>query len=396
MKWKTIKTVTTFFFGVKIREHRKYEMPVARQDCHDMVKTLVCTQDDHADKTMTNNGKGWIYSAEPGGDGVWPKEVTYVINSCLIEKLTMRQDCPDCPIFSNIGKTSDNPTSVAAAYGTAIIIWDPISVFQDPVLTRCNLNKTQSSTARICKPTTDGTIHVIDDALQLDISIENNTIICNKTAYFPFKGINGLFIRLNEEGKSHVQTKTNFEQQLTTWINDNSSPFQASFNAKRLPRKSKNINSTFDFNPQLTNIPLCQITNNSYKCIAIDSIEDYIIITDDESLFAEMLLTKENSNLKIRKLCIDTNLDGELSVGSCTNTTIRFNWDAFFQQMSAIVDGEKECLTTIEERIFLKKCDFPSQNQKWEWKINPETLSRKANYTNNLYLKARKNLSLLL
>ena len=84
----------------------------------------------------------------------------------------MRQDCPTCPIFSNIGKTSDNPASVAAKYGTGIIIWDPISVFQDPVLTKCNLNKTHSSKARISKPTTDGTIHVIDDSLQLDISIE--------------------------------------------------------------------------------------------------------------------------------------------------------------------------------------------------------------------------------
>ena len=362
MKWKIIKTVNNFFFCAKVRTNPRIEIPVARQDCHEMIKTLVCKQDNHMDKTMTYNGKGWIYSAEPEGDGEWPKEATYITNNCIIEKLTMRQDCPDCPIFSNIGKTSDNPMSVAAKHGTGIIVWDPISVFQDPVLTKCNLNKTQSSTARISKPTADGTIHVIDDALQLDISIDNNTIICNKTAYFPFKGINGLFIRLNDNGKSHVQTKTNFEQQLTTLINDNSSPFPIHFNAKRLARKSKNKNSTFELNPQFNGNPLCQIVNNNYKCIAMDNMEDYLIITDDETLFAVLRLTRDSSNLKVQKTCISYNPDGELSLESCTNTTIKFNWDAFFQQMSTIVDGEKECLTTIEGRIFLKKCDLFSQN----------------------------------
>ena len=58
MKWKIIKKVTTFFFVVIVREHHKIEIPVVRQDFHDMVKALVCTQDDHMDKTMTYNGKG--------------------------------------------------------------------------------------------------------------------------------------------------------------------------------------------------------------------------------------------------------------------------------------------------------------------------------------------------
>jgi len=128
----------------------------------------------------------------------------------------------------------------------------------------------------------------------------------------------------------------------------------------------------------------------------MDIIEDYLIITDDEPLFAVLRLTRDSNNLKVQKTCIGYNIDGELSLESCTNTTIKFYWDEFFQQMSTTVDGDKECLSTIEDRIFLKSCDFSSQNQKWEWKINPESLSRKANYSNALYVKARKSLSVLL
>ena len=91
--------------------------------------------------------------------------------------------------------------------------------------------------------------------------------------------------------------------------------------------------------PQFTSNPLCQVTNNSYECITLDVAEDNLIITNEEPLFVAILLTKDASNLKVKRSCVDFNPDGALSIELCTNTSIQFNWDELFPQMSTIVDG---------------------------------------------------------
>ena len=192
MKWEHSKIVTGYFFNNYDTVFTKREISVSRRECWDMIETGKCSNGVES-HTMQPLGKSFVFNAQPTGEGHYCQTTVYTKVNCLAEILTMRQDCPTCPIFSNLGKATDDGSHVSATHGSAIIVWKPISVFFSPEVSKCMLNKSLESKARITKSAKDGSIRVIDDERQLDLLIDNDTITCDDKIYSPFRGISNLY-----------------------------------------------------------------------------------------------------------------------------------------------------------------------------------------------------------
>lgn len=204
MKWHNKREIVSYFFGSYDTTFHKSERSVTRNECTRMVATKKCvqlrsssTEIEGVAQPMRQSGTTWLYNEVPKGEGVYFHTAVYTEVNCMIETVTMKQDCPNCAIYSSMGKVTDDPKALAAAHGAAMIIWEPISVNSTKP---CELNKIHNGTARITTTLLAGAARVIDDAKQLELTISNKTMYCDKMAtLYSVADIKGLYVTLDRK-----------------------------------------------------------------------------------------------------------------------------------------------------------------------------------------------------
>jgi hypothetical protein len=94
--WIKTKKIDGFFFGGFDTVFTTYVRSVTEQECWEMVQYHRC----HGNQMR---GDTDVFSITASPEGAWMQSKTYGTVNCLLQRLTLRKDCSQCPITSTIG-----------------------------------------------------------------------------------------------------------------------------------------------------------------------------------------------------------------------------------------------------------------------------------------------------
>jgi hypothetical protein len=117
--WLKTKKIDGFFFGGFDTVFITSVRSVTEQEFWKMVQYHRC----HGNQ-MRGDTDVFSFTASPEGEGAWMQSKTYGTVNCLLQRLTLRKDCSNCPITSTIGLISNNSGISLAHHHDALIVWD--------------------------------------------------------------------------------------------------------------------------------------------------------------------------------------------------------------------------------------------------------------------------------
>ena len=133
-----------------------------------------------------------LYKASPKGEGSWMRTVTYAIKNCVVQKISLKKDCLNCPITSPFGiLTNKSDTSFVITHD-ATIIWTPPVLNQDE---KCSLKRVHKGTAVITK-LENGNFKLIDETNQLEYHYRPEIISICKHNFHKLLNIETAYIQL--------------------------------------------------------------------------------------------------------------------------------------------------------------------------------------------------------
>lgn len=148
MKWKAVKKIVGYFFRSYDTTYEKTEVPVSRSECWDLSQNHLCpnpvTGESHP---LIQHGDQWAYRKQPDGEPYYMQEVTYTEFNCVVQQITVRQNCPTCAIESSIGRLTLEPKSQYIVHGLSTIVWNPIQ-FEPPIID-CKLQHFRTGKGRL-------------------------------------------------------------------------------------------------------------------------------------------------------------------------------------------------------------------------------------------------------
>ena len=115
--WIKTKKIDGFFFGGFDTVFTTSVRSVTEQECWEMVQYHRC----HGNQMR---GDTDVFSITASPEGAWMQSKTYGKVNCLLQRLTLRKDCSNCPITSTIGLISNNYGKSFAHHHDALIAWD--------------------------------------------------------------------------------------------------------------------------------------------------------------------------------------------------------------------------------------------------------------------------------
>jgi hypothetical protein len=116
------KKIDGFFFGGFDTVFTTSVRSVTEQECWEMVQYHRCH-----DNQIRGDTDVFSFTASTEGEGALMQSKTYGIVNCLLQRLTLRKDCPNRTITSTIGLVSNNSEISFAQYHDALIVWDALN-----------------------------------------------------------------------------------------------------------------------------------------------------------------------------------------------------------------------------------------------------------------------------
>ena len=191
MSWIKERKITGFFFGSYDTIDSMSIQTISETECKEMVETHDCAG-NVMEETSPNL---FSYKASPMGEGSWMRTVTYSIKNCVVQLISLKKDCLNCPISSPFGILTNNSDISSVITHDATIIWT------NPVLApdeKCSLKRVYRGTAVITK-LENGSFKLIDETNQLEFHYQPEiTQICQHK-FHKLLNIDTAYIQLPEK-----------------------------------------------------------------------------------------------------------------------------------------------------------------------------------------------------
>ena len=190
MAWVKERKITGYFFGSYDTIDTMRILTLSAEECRKMMFTHEC--DGNAMKETKANT--FAYTASPHGEGSWMRTVTYSVKNCVVQEVTLKRDCLNCPITAPSGILTNNTEATSVITGTSTFIWT-LPMLQDDE--RCLLKKVHDGTG-IISQLGDGSSKIIDESNQLEFHYESKTTPICKHTFHKLVNMHGAYVEFKD------------------------------------------------------------------------------------------------------------------------------------------------------------------------------------------------------
>ena len=223
MIWLKERKVTGFFFGSYDTVDSMSIKTVSTAEC----KNLIDTHDCDGNRMEETSPRLFSYKASPKTVGSWMQTLTDVIQNCVVQEITLKKDCLDCPITSPFGILTNSSNATSVITHDATVVWELPKLNEDE---KCSLKRVHVGSGVITK-FEDDSLKFIDEANQLEFHYKSETTrICDHTfhklttidnAYIQFpEKINKTWYTLYNPHTHSCLTRNNFQQSACSTVDE--------------------------------------------------------------------------------------------------------------------------------------------------------------------------------
>lgn len=186
MTWIKERKINDYFFGSYDTIDSMRIEPVSAEECMKMVHTHDCA----GNAMEETKNKLFSFRASPRGEGSWMRTVDYAVRNCVVQEITLKKDCINCPITSPYGVLTNSSEATSVVSRDSTIVWD-LPTWQDDE--KCSLKKVQAGMGIITE-LREGSRKLTDESNQLEFHFEKDTLsICNHN-FHKLKNIQGAYV----------------------------------------------------------------------------------------------------------------------------------------------------------------------------------------------------------
>jgi hypothetical protein len=109
----------------------------------------------------------FAFTASPVGEGAWMQTKEYGIINFLLQRITLRKDCLNCPISSPYGILTNNSDVSLVRHHNSIIVWDASNISD-----QCRLKELKNGKGLVSKVDTSS-FKLVDNTAYLHIIAQN-------------------------------------------------------------------------------------------------------------------------------------------------------------------------------------------------------------------------------
>ena len=190
MAWIKERTINGYFFSSYDTIDAMRVEPVSATECTKMVLMHDCAG-NVMEETKHNL---FSFKASPMGGGYWMRTVKYSVKNCVVQEITLKKDCLDCPTTSPYGVLTNDSKTTSVVTHDSTIVWVPPTWKDDE---KCSIKKVQKGLG-IVTELRDGSNKLSDESNQLEFHFEKEiTLICNHT-FHKLKNVQGAYLQLKE------------------------------------------------------------------------------------------------------------------------------------------------------------------------------------------------------
>ena len=189
MAWIKERTIDGYFFGSYDTIDTIRVQPVSAEEC-----TKMKLMHDCAGNVMEETkNKLFSFKASPTGEGYWMRTVKYSVKNCLVQEITLKKDCLDCPITSPYGVLTNKSETTSVVTHDSTIIWVTPTWKEDE---KCSLKRVQTGMG-IVTELDDGSSKLSDESNQLEFHFEKETTQICKHKFNKLKNIPGAYVQIS-------------------------------------------------------------------------------------------------------------------------------------------------------------------------------------------------------
>ena len=196
MSWIKERRITSFFFGSYDTVDSMSIQSISETECKEMVESHDCAG-NIMEETSPNL---FSYKVSPKGEGSWMRVVTYAIKNCVVQQISLKKDCLNCPITSPFGVLTNKSDASSVITHDATIIWT------NPVLEKdekCSLKLVHRGSAVITKMDS-GIFKLIDDTHQLEFNYQPDTISICEHKFHKLLNMERAYIQIPEKNNKSL------------------------------------------------------------------------------------------------------------------------------------------------------------------------------------------------
>ena len=187
MIWVKERVITGYFFGSYDTVDSMSVQTISPVECQRMVETKECA----GNKMVEISPKTFSYKASPNSEGTWMQRITFIVRNCVLEEITLKKDCRNCPITYPFGILTNNSDASSMITHGFTIIWTSPTMLEDE---RCALKKEHNGTGLTTKISKNH-FKLIDEVNQLEFKYTDEVIkFCNHT-FYKLSNIKNAFIQ---------------------------------------------------------------------------------------------------------------------------------------------------------------------------------------------------------
>jgi hypothetical protein len=198
MTWIKERRVIGYFFGGYNTIDSMSVQTISTAECRNLIETHDC-DGNRMEETSPNL---FSYKASPKTEGSWMQTNVDAIRNCVVQEITLKKDCIECPITSPFGVLTNSSNASSVITHDATIVWDLPTISEDE---KCSLKRVHEGTGVVTQMD-DESLKLIDETNQLEYHYRNETTkICAHT-----------FHKLLTIDNAYIQFPDNLNK---TWIN---------------------------------------------------------------------------------------------------------------------------------------------------------------------------------
>lgn len=187
-QWLKEKQIETFFFGSHDTVFHTATRLVSEGDCWKMARY----PNECGQNTLVKEGSTLSFMQDPDGGGYWLTVQKYTILNCLVSEISLRKDCPDCPIHSPFGVLKNVTNNRVAHLNDITFVWDPPQENK----TDCSSKEIFSGTGLFTRTNDDSHALITDKISQLEYHIPKDpvTLCIHKEMVYPIMGLPDVYL----------------------------------------------------------------------------------------------------------------------------------------------------------------------------------------------------------
>lgn len=191
MAWLKERKVTGYFFGSYDTIDSMSIQTISEIECKKLVEVHDC-DGNVMEETSPNL---FSYKASPTGEGSWMSTVVYTIKNCIVQQISLKRDCLNCPITSPFGILTNNSDETSVITHDATIIWSTPKLNNDE---KCSLKRVHKGTAVITKMENE-LFKLVDETNQLEFHYSPEVITMCEHKFHKLVNIDTAYIQLPDK-----------------------------------------------------------------------------------------------------------------------------------------------------------------------------------------------------